>query len=74
VYYPLDSGRSFGDIEWSAVNQRLARSFFSAIPGAAIVVADAPSRIVGWSGDHTDFVATLGKPNRHFAGVLANPR
>lgn len=64
--------------EWRSVDcgrgwlRTVSRPLFGSIEAATVVVVNTPARVVGRSGDNADLMAATSKPDRHFAGVLAD--
>jgi len=72
VRHALEAGRLGRNVERRAIDDRLARNLLRAVKPAAIVLADAPRRIVRRSGHHADFMPSRSQPRRHLAGILAD--
>ncbi len=72
MHHALEAGGLLRDVEWGAIDDGLAGILFCAVELAAIVFADAPCGVVRRCGDDADFVATLGEPGCHLAGVFAD--
>lgn len=73
MHHSLEPCRLRGDVERCAIYQRLANMAFRPVKPSAIVLTNAPGRIVRRRGDDTDLMSSAGQPGCHFACIFSDP-